>query len=96
MEYVKPGTMIIIMIQSELHDNFSLINATALLSFLKAVDSNINVPVYANSLGNLIFLYAHFQTLSDTQAVHTAKTNQQHGTHMQHTRLKQIQSKDEM
>ena len=32
-EYVK--TRIIIMIHSELHDHFSPINATALLSFLK-------------------------------------------------------------
>ena len=34
----------------------SLIDATALLSFMKAAASSINATVYMNSLGNAIFL----------------------------------------
>ena len=79
MVYMKPGIIIIIMIRSELHNHFSLINVTALLSFLKAAGSSINLTVYMNSLGNNNFLvdvaHSHLHTLWDTQAVHTAKTN---------------------
>ena len=70
---------IIIMIHSELHNHFSLINVTALLSFLKAAGSSINLTVYMNSLGNNNFLvdvaYTHLHTLWDIKAVHTAKMN---------------------
>ena len=76
---MKPGIIIIIMIHSELHNHFSLINVTALLSFLKAAGSSINLTVHKNSLGNNNFLadvaHTHLHTLWDTQAVHTAKTN---------------------
>ena len=79
MEYMKPGIIIIIMIHSELHNHFSLINVTALLSFLKAAGSSINLTVHMNSLGNNNFLvdvaHSHLHTLWDTQAVHTVKTN---------------------
>ena len=51
---MKPG--IIIMIHSELHNHFSLINVTALLSFLKAAGSSINLTVHKNSPGNNNFL----------------------------------------
>ena len=44
------------MIHSELHNHFSLINVTALLSFLKAAGSSINLTVHRNSLGNNNFL----------------------------------------
>ena len=76
---MKPGIIIIIMIHSELHNHFSLINVKALLSFLKAAGSSINLTVHKNSLGNNNFLvdvaHTHLHTLRDTQAVHTAKTN---------------------
>ena len=56
-EYMKPGIMIIIMIHSELHNHFSLINVTASsISILKAACSSINLTVHMNSLGNAIFL----------------------------------------
>ena len=78
---MKPGIIIIIMIHSELHNHFSLINVTALLSFLKAAGSSINLAVRKNSLGNNNFLvdvaHTHLHTIWDTQAVHTAKTNPQ-------------------
>ena len=64
-EYMKPG--IIIMIHSKLHNHFSLINVTALLSFLKAAGSSINLTVHKNSLGNNNFLvdvaHTHLHTL---------------------------------
>ena len=53
---MKPGIIIIVMIHSELHNHFSLINVTALLSFLKAAGSSINLTVHKNSLGNNNFL----------------------------------------
>ena len=76
---MKPGIIIIIMIHSELHNHFSLINVTALLSFLKAAGSSIDLTVHMNSLGSNNFLvdvaHTHLHTLWGTQAVHTAKTN---------------------
>ena len=64
---MKPGIIIIIMIHSELHNHFSLINVTALLSFLKAAGSSINLTVHKNSLGNNNFLvdvaHTHLHTL---------------------------------
>ena len=68
------------MIHSELHNHFSLINVKALLSFLKAAGSSINLTVHKNSLGNNFLVdvaHTHLHTLRDTQAVHTAKTNPQ-------------------
>ena len=69
----------ITMIHSELHNHFYLINVTALLSFLKAAGSSINITVHMNSLGNNNFLvdvaHTHLHTLWDTEAVHTAKMN---------------------
>ena len=62
---MKPG--IIIMIHSKLHNHFSLINVTALLSFLKAAGLSINLTVHKNSLGNNNFLvdvaHTHLHTL---------------------------------
>ena len=64
---MKPGIIIIIMIHTELHNHFSLINVTALLSFLKAAGSSINLTVHKNSLGNNNFLvdvaHTHLHTL---------------------------------
>ena len=64
---MKPGIIIIIMIHSELHNHFSLINVTALLSLLKAAASSINLTVHKNSLGNNNFLvdvaHTHLHTL---------------------------------
>ena len=64
---MKPGIIIIIMIHSELPNHFSLINVTALLSFLKAAGSSINLTVHKNSLGNNNFLvdvaHTHLHTL---------------------------------
>ena len=79
MEYMKPGIIIIIMIHSELHNHFSLINVTALLSFLKAAGSSINLTVHMNSLGNnnfLVMLHIHIFI--------------PFGTHRQSTQLKRI------
>ena len=63
---MKPGIIIIIMIHSELHNHFSLINVTALLSFLKAAGSS-NLTVHKNSLGHNNFLvdvaHTHLHTL---------------------------------
>ena len=62
---MKPG--IIIMIHSKLHNHFSLINVTALPSFLKAAGSSINLTVHKNSLGSNNFLvdvaHTHLHTL---------------------------------
>ena len=55
------------MIHSKLHNHFSLINVTALLSFLKAAGSSINLTVHKNSLGNNNFVvdvaHTHLHTL---------------------------------
>ena len=65
---MKPG--IIIMIHSKLHNHFSLINVTALLSFLKAAGSSINLTVHKSSLGNNNFLvdvaHTHLHTQGGT------------------------------
>ena len=62
---MKPG--IIIMIHSKLHNHFSLISVTVLLSFLKAAGLSINLTVHKNSLGNNNFLvdvaHTHLHTL---------------------------------
>ena len=77
---MKPEIMIIIMIHSELHIHFSLINVTASLSFFKATGLSINFTVHMNNFPRqcnffVDITHTHLQALWDTQAVHTSKTN---------------------